>query len=56
MSRKKAYIDISQDLMDLAVTAERFMFKAPGFFTDKQIVSKARSHSALLRKMEAKKT
>lgn len=31
MSRKKAYIDISQDLMDLAVTAERFMFKAPGF-------------------------
>lgn len=56
VSRKKAYIDISQDLMDLAVTAERFMFKAPGFFTDKQIVSKARSHSALLRKMEAKKT
>lgn len=56
MSRKKAYIDISQDLMDLAVTAERFMFKAPGFFTDQQMVSKARSNSALLRKMQAKKT
>ncbi len=55
MSRKKAYTDISQDLMDLAVMAERFIFKNPGIFPDTQMVTKARSNSVLLRKMEVKK-
>jgi len=55
LSRKNAYIDISQDLMDLAVTAERFMAKEPEYFTDKEMVQKARINSEKLRKMASRK-
>lgn len=56
MSRKKAYIDISQDLMELAVSAERFKAKAPGYFTDTEMITKARDNSTRLFRMSARKT
>jgi hypothetical protein len=41
--------------MDLAVTAERFMAKEPEYFTDKEMVQKARINSEKLRKMASRK-
>lgn len=55
LSQNKAYIDISQDLMDLAVTAERFMANEPEYFTETEMVQKARTNSEKLRKMACRK-
>jgi hypothetical protein len=55
LSQKKAYIDISQDLMDLAVTAERIMAEEPEYFTEKELIQKARINSEKLRKMACRK-
>jgi len=55
LARKNAYIDISQDLMDLAVTAERFMAEEPEYFTETEMVKKARINSEKLRKMMSRK-
>lgn len=55
VSRKKSYADIIQDLIDLALVGEKFMSKSPGYFTDTEMITKARNNSALLSKMVARK-
>lgn len=55
LSQKKSYIDISQDLMDLAVTAERIMAEEPEYFTETEMVLNARTNSEKLRKMACRK-
>jgi hypothetical protein len=45
MSQKKAYIDISQDLLQLAVTGEKLMKKVPECNLEKEVIEKARSYS-----------
>jgi hypothetical protein len=51
MSQNKAYIDISLDLLELAVTAEKLISKVPHCIRDKEIIPKARDYSAQLFKM-----
>ncbi len=55
LARKNAYIDISQDLMDLTVTAERLMTKEPEYFTETEMIQRARINSEKLRKMACRK-
>ncbi len=55
MSQKKAFIDISQDLLDLAVLAEKFVSQEPGFFINTEMIPKARRNSDMLLKMISRK-
>lgn len=55
LSSRKAYIDISQDLLELAVLAEKFVAKEPRFFTETGLILKARKDSDSLLKMMSRK-
>jgi hypothetical protein len=48
MGRNRAYIDISQDLLELAVFAEKLINKAPQCITEKELIKKARAYSTEL--------
>jgi hypothetical protein len=51
MSQKKAYIDISFDLLELAVIAEKLISKDPHYIREKELIPKARDYSAQLFQM-----
>lgn len=55
LSSKRAYIDISQDLLELAVLAEKFVAKEPRFFNETGLILKARKDSDMLLKMMSRK-